>query len=611
MAFKSFWRSGCAALIGLAWLQGTVALADPKVAQEPMGPDGDSMGSSISPTGDHIAVLANQGSHLAVFYDGVAGPKIEALQLSTASNVPYQTPTYYAGQVPVIFSDDGAHWAYMARSGDDFIVMLDGKELVRAPLRGNEADRIPLTFSSKGHHLFYSDVDATGAYQVVVDGKAGPATHMLPSIAFSPDGQHYAYVGAYTNAGIGVWSFVDGRQVNYFGDHLQYSGRDHLLSLLPIPGGIGLVLDGKPEIKANRLDPMWMSPDGAEIAIVVTPDAQTPSFLTINGKTIDGTQGLNIEKVYFSPDGKRWAALCAKKTGSKFMMVDGQKGDDYASIPNSLPPMDNISHWRDQMSDANGSDYSPFQLPVPGFTADSTKFVYAAVAGGREFMIVDGTESSGYQNNPGFAPLLGTVGHRIGLVATAPNYRQHVVIDGAEINYGPPATSGTGTQLKQLTFSPGARHYAYVESQTVYVDAVAQPGLLLGHYIFSPDDSHLAYEASVSGRPALVVDGKVISDKPGMVSRIFFSPDGQHVYWYSTGNWAALGTKDEKMLYVDGKPATHFVLPLNGIPLRCSFSSDDVLTFMALTDGSIRRFHVTPDSSLAAALAAAPVAKAN
>ncbi|HEY1764894.1 MAG TPA: hypothetical protein VGF85_08205 [Opitutaceae bacterium] len=435
--------------------------------------------------------------------------------------------------------------------------------------------------------------------------------HLLPSIAFSPDGQHYAYEGAYTNAGIGIWSLVDGRQVNFFGDRLQYTGRDSLVSLLPVPGGIGLLLNAKPEIKASRLDLMWISPDGIQIAMVITPNPSTPSFLTVNGKTIDGTQGLNVEKVYFSPDGKRWAALCDKKTGSKFMIVDGQKGNDYANIPISLQSIDNIMHWRNQTDDPNASDYSAFQLPVPGFTADSSKFVYVAVAGGREFMIVDGTESTGYQNNAGFAPLLSTVGHRIGILGTAPNQKQHIVIDGAEIDYGPSATSGTGTQLKQFTFSPGAKHFAFIEGYTVYLDGVAQPGILQGTYLFSPDGSHIAYETQVSGRPSLMMDGKVISDKTGVVTRISFSPHSQHVFWYSTGNSPALATKDDKLLYIDGKPATHSALPLNGWPLRYSFSADDTVTFMALTDGSIRRFRVTPDSNLAAALGAARVAKAN
>ena len=611
MVFKRFWRRGFAVSLGLVGFQGTTVLADPKVVQDPMGPDGDSLGSSISPAGDHIAVLANKGSHLAVLYDGVAGPNIDNLQQGTASNVPYGTPTFYAGQVPIIFSDDGAHWAYMARSGDDFVVMLDGAELVRAPLRGNEADRIPLTFSAKGHHLLYSDVDATGAYQVVVDGKAGPPAHLLPSIAFSPDGQHYAYVGSYTNAGVGVWSFVDGRQVTYFGDHLQYTGRDNLISFVNVPGGVGLVLNGKPEIKAPRLDPMWVSPDGLEIAMVVTPNPPEPSFLTVNGKMIDGTQGMNVQKVYFSPDGKRWAALCSKKTGSKFMMVDGQKGSDYANIPLSNPPADNMLHWRFQTDDPNAGDFSAFQLPVPGFTADSSKFVYVAQAGGRQFMVVDSTESNGFQNNVGFVPLLSTVGHRVGVVGTGVNFKQHLIIDGAEVSLENSGQSGTSTQIRQFTFSPGAKHYAFVQEGRIYLDAVPQPGNLQTEYVFSPDDSHLAYEATVAGKPSLVVDGKVLSDKPGVVKRIFFSPDGQHIYWYANGNWPALKTKDDKLLYVDGKPLIHFCLPLNTNPLRVAFAADDTMTFMGLTDGSICRFRVTPDSNLPAALAAAPVAKPN
>jgi len=50
----------------------SMARGDPQLTQEPMGPDGDSLGCSISPGGAHVAVLANQGSHLAVFFDGVA-----------------------------------------------------------------------------------------------------------------------------------------------------------------------------------------------------------------------------------------------------------------------------------------------------------------------------------------------------------------------------------------------------------------------------------------------------------------------------------------------------------------------------------------------------------
>jgi hypothetical protein len=614
MTSSSCWRNGFLGWAGAVGLTSTLALADPTVVQDPLGPDGDTLGCSLSPKGDHAAALANKGTHYVILYDGAEQLKVDALLYGTGATDLYRAPTYYGGQVPIIFSDDGAHYAYIARVGDDYVVMLDGKELLKAPLRTSPAPgKLPLTFSAKGKHLFYSDSQpGNDSYMVVVDGKSGPATHQLPNVLFSPDGEHYAYVGAYSNQGVGQWSFVDGRQVNYFGELKPYTGHNVLISQVSIPGGgTGLVINGKPAIKAARLDPMWISPDGLQMAVVVTPDQTQPSVLTINGKMVDGTQGLNIEKVYFSPDGKRWAALCNKKTGSKFMIVDGQKGQDYADIPASTASSDNVAHWHAIMDDPNSGDYSAYQLLAPGFTADSSKFVYLAGAAGREFLIVDGNESNGYQGF-NFVPILSVVGNRIGVIGTAQNNKQHLLIDGAEINIGAAATSGTGQAMKQLTFSADARHYYFLLGMQLFVDNVAQPGGVIGNYYVSPDSNHFAYSGTVAGRPpALIVDGKAISDTPGMVGRIFFSPDGQHVYWWSTGNWAALGgTRDSMRLFVDGKPTSvHFLAPINGYTIKCSFSADDVLTFVGLTDGNLVRYHVTSDTTLSAVFAAAHVPK--
>jgi len=602
--FRLFGLFGC---LGLAT---TMARSDPKVSQEPMGPDGDSLGCSISPGGAHVAVLANQGSHLAVFFDGVAGPKIDALQVNTSATGKFPAPTFWAGQVPIVYSDDGSHWAYMARVGDEYVVMADGKELSRGPLTGNQVSSLPLGFSAKGRHLFYSDLDAAGGYHVVVDGKAGPAARLLPSAVMSPDGEHYAYVGEYSNAGIGLWSFVDGRRVNYFGDRLQYSGRGNLVSYVALPDGVGLVFNGKPGIKAMRLDPLWMSPDGAQIAMVVTQNQATPSILTVNGKPVDGTQGLTVEKVYFSPDGKRWAALCDKKTGTKFMIVDGKKGPDYATIPIDNPPSDNMVHWRYISEEPNPSDFSPYQLPTPGFTADSSKFVYVAGTAGRQFVVIDENESNGYQAASPIVPVLSTSGHRIAYFGDAPNRRLHLVVDGADTEYGPQFASGTSIRLMQLTFSPDAAHFGLLQGTTLNVDNVLQPGAVFGTYVFSAAGGHVACLATVADRPSLVVDQRVVSDKPGMVKSIFFSPDGEHVYWFSQGNWASLGTKDSHMLFVDGKPATHFQPALNGYILRKDFSADGSLNFVALTDGNVRRFHVTSETNLGALLATIPPIKA-
>ena len=66
-------------------------------------------------------------------------------------------------------------------------------------------------------------------------------------IIFSDDGAHYAYVGAYSRTGSGIWSVVDGRQVNFFGDQLQYNARNVLISKLNLGNATGLLLNGKPE----------------------------------------------------------------------------------------------------------------------------------------------------------------------------------------------------------------------------------------------------------------------------------------------------------------------------------------------------------------------------
>jgi hypothetical protein len=181
-----------------------------------------------------------------------------------------------------------------------------------------------------------------------------------------------------------------------------------------------------------------------------------------------------------------------------------------------------------------------------------------------------------------------------------------------------------GQRISQLTFSPQGTHYAFLKQGTVYLDGVAQPGYMQGNYVFSSDEKHLAYviNGNGNGQAGVVVDGKLICAKPGMVNHIFFSPDSQHIYWVSTGNIAYLfgiQTKDSNRLYVDGKPATHYndnATTLDPVTdsitnLHPEFSADDTMTFIARTDGNIRKFTVKSDTDLATLLAAAPAVKTN
>lgn len=598
-------------VIGVLCFTAAMAHAGVKISQDTLGPDGQMFAGAVSPKGEHMAVLAAKGSHYAVIVDGAEGPRIDALIFNVAGD-PYRPATYWSGApIPVIFSKDGAHWAYMAKQGDNYIVMRDGQELARGPINTrNLSNAFNLTFSANGQHIFWSDTDAQGKLVIVADGKPGPALLYAPKLVLSADGDHYAYA-SYNRDGTGAWAIVDGRQADFFGDDLQYTARDVLLSTARANNASVFVINGKPSVKAYRLSPMWFSADGKQLAIVVTPQPGAPSFLTVNGKQIPGTEGLVIEKVYFSPDGNHFAALCDTKTNARFMLIDGKKGDEYPAIASQVVN-DSGAHWRYVTWTQNRNDFGDLDPPLPGFTADSSKFVYVANSNGRLFLVINDDESNAFTNM--LQPVLSPVGHRVAAAGFAPDNTQHLLVDGRD-------TSEGHRRISQLTFSPLGTHFAFIlDSYTLCVDGTVQPGTMMGNYLFSPDDQHFAYETNDNGQQCLVVDGKVISAKAGMVNHIFFSPDSNHVCWVSTGNLAVQGypgTKDSILLYVDGEPALHYTdngtqldpLTDSSATLHPEFSADDTMTFIARSDGNLRRFHLTPDTNLAALLVAAPAAK--
>ncbi len=603
---------GC---FGIASVTASLALADVKVEQSPLGPDGDSIGCAVSPHGGHAAVLAAKGSRFVVLLDGVEGPKIEALLTGVYSG-PAGVGTYPNGQIPVLFSNDGSHSAYIGKVGDEYIVFEDGKELCRGPFVSNGMANIivPLEFSAGGKHLFFMNWDG-GKYHVVVDGKPGAPTGIPQPLFVSPDGEHYAY-GGFTNNSLGNgvpnWDVADGRQVNYIGEIQYYTGRNVLVSRVRVDNADVLVLNGKPSIKAYTINPTWFSPDGIQIAMVLTPTSGQPPLFTVDGKVIAAAQGLSVSYVYFSPDGKRWAALCSAPTGFKCMIIDGKKGQTYQDIIHETYSPDNLQRWA-WVHGKTPATPSEVGITVPGFTADSSKFVYVASQGGRQFLVVDEDESNGFSSQQQLQPVLSAVGHRIGVIGIAPNGKQHVIIDGQEKEYGVSSVvGGIPGRCVYLLFTDDGSRYAMVNGPHLVVDGAALGGTNPGmQFLFSPDNKHVVYKAMDGSANRLFLDGKIIDSSPsvGQIDRFFFSPDSQHIFTLRRFNMQSMGTKDSTQLSIDGKPATHYAesAQSGGNPCNFEFSSDGVLSFDARTDGNLRLFRVTPpsDTNVDSLLAAA------
>ena len=195
----------------------------------------------------------------------------------------------------------------------------------------------------------------------------------------------------------GAWAFVDGRQVNYFGDNLQFTAQNILVSTMRTPDGNNiLLLNGKPEIKANSFTPNVDLPRRQtnrhdHHAPAKEPSRSWPS----TASWLPATEGIRVEKVYFSPDGNHYAALCDTKTGAKFMIIDGKKGDEYPTIAQQVAN-DSSTHWQLRHLDGEQRDFGDLNPPVPGFTADSSKFVYVANSNGRQFLVVNDDESNAF-----------------------------------------------------------------------------------------------------------------------------------------------------------------------------------------------------------------------
>jgi hypothetical protein len=342
------------------------------------------------------------------------------------------------------------------------------------------------------------------------------------------------------------------------------------------------MINGRPGSRAKKILGAHMSTGGLNLLVLAAGgQAGTPmtQYLGTAGKKIEGSDCQIIESLTFSPDGKRYAALCSNHS-RKFMLIDGKKHQDY----------DGITEFT--------------------FSADSTKTFYVARAGGKSFVVVNEEESEGHPGMQTIAsntsnPIrLGAGGKRVGFIGTAGTRDTFIVVDGKT------------TTVKNggfLTFSPDASRYAFAAGDpsfpTLYLDGVEQKDVAViatnympggSPFSFSPDGKHVAHFGFINPRNdkrGLMVNGKLVDVITGLLQVPVFTPDGNHIFY-------ARPVPGSFELCVDGKPAVKFAgLPLPSQSSRqplWEMSAGGVYTFLTVVDNMIKRFRVTPsaDSSI-------------
>jgi len=627
---KKIRKAHLAVIVGLGIVH-VASFAAVKVEEQVLVPKVGNAQIVVSPAGTHVAAVMAKGSRAVVVFDGVESQKFDTLLNLDGTPFMARSSGGPTPGGPVLFSSDGTRYAYSVHVGDDYIVMVDGKELARGPWTERLSFR-PFAFSEAGNHFYFGfntgdPNDLKAGYRMQVENQPGPVSrdqtstgaHTNDNILFSSDGAHYVYIGTATrDKPEGKWAVVDGKQVGYFGEDLQFAqNKRRLFSVAqippkwgtpPVPGATVLLIDAKPVLKAQYFtSPVWVSPNGDHYAVAITPRENATGFLTIDGKPVPGTEGVTVRGVYFSPDGKRLAILCtpAGATSGGFMILDGKKQQKYQSIE---------------------SETTVFEM-APRFSADSSKFFYAARNNSGRFLVINEDESdAGFAQGPYFTSGDARMAYTVA-EGNTPN--SDLYVDDKSVFKG---------QLTEFSFSPDGAHYAFVANQQLYLDGAKVSDFALGeftglvqsgtnkgqferyHYIFSPDSKHVVYLAGDPNNEAhrgLWVDKSFIFHSPsnyaGSILHPTFTPDGQHLFWYDRVAPSVAEPQGHFQLYVDGERSVTFAPSFlsyergSNQGVAWEMGPDGVLQFLVLADNVVKRVRVTPsaDTSVATMMAAA------
>src|ERR1051326_4114959 len=255
------------------------ASADPKVEELVVGPVIAIQNAKyiVSRHGVHLASVAPKGSRVNVIVDGVAGPRFDDIVETTAGWIdprPYASvdPNSVPRAAAITFSKDGSRYAYVGRLGQEWVLIVDNKEMLRLPVSGTVgastgiagtagATEMRLEFTGdNGKHLLFARSVFEG-YEMWVDGQKWPGFYgsggggsdgtIDPLI--SPDGEHVAYMAQISRDKRSV--IVDGKDVGYPGTNLQFTpDSKHLVALVQLPkGGQAALIDGKSVLTARQI----------------------------------------------------------------------------------------------------------------------------------------------------------------------------------------------------------------------------------------------------------------------------------------------------------------------------------------------------------------------
>jgi hypothetical protein len=482
-------------------------------------------------------------------------------------------------------------------------------ELYRAELlaTATNINYNPHAFSPRGKHVFFVDlkpVNGQANAHLILDGKPGPVAGYQEIVpVFSPDETRWAYtavkVGGRSGGGAqDAFSVVDGKEVPFIGLDPIFTADNKLLttsnpgvpSIITLPSGVSA--GGK----------IGVAPVGGRWAGVKQPGKPgDPRTLFVDGKEVPDAP--NPEEVVFSPDGKRYMAICQNlATRMRFVVIDGKKGPEYQTI-------------------ATGS---------ARFTADSSKAIYVGNTAGKIFVVVENQPSEGYVQLQGQAVAMSPRGGHYGyVVGDGSGVNQTLFVDGAAV-----PLDGKQVVPDSLGFSPDGSRYAFAAGKrgptgapttVLVVSGQEMPGITLNdftvpnsaaehdwwkgvwgapakYYVWSHDGAHIAFPGMRAGdsRRTLFVDGKPVFVATAGIFIQFptWTPDNKHLLFIAQEKGTERPQPYQR-IFLDGAPtaARIFDFEQPTTPGLWEVGADGALQLLVFEGPVAKRYRITPEAN--------------
>lgn len=405
----------------------------------------------FSPDGEHHAFVA--GKPWVLVRDGVEGPAYDAiLTPGLSSNLLGLSPMVAVSQT----SKSPWKVAYIARRGEDYVVVHGDQEIARSKLIHSVVQ------NSNGSRLAYVE-SFEGQERVVLDGKPQEPVYRVLALSFSPDGHRFAFraqrsLATFQGFPEEVQSLsVDGKKLAECQEirEFQFSPDSQSLSYVARSGQGSIVTSYAESVEPTDSGPSyaWISgltysPDGKHLAYAAT-DTVGQDWIVIDRQAYPAPG--SAEALRFSPDGTRIAFQIGSQV---FVETLRSWGTDRRSWPTSdgfvgsyaWSPDGRLVIMRHSRIGQNvsgvlsragkesvvvdgveGKAYDAVGQPV--FSPDGKRMAYWALEGAKAFVVVDGREFGDFRvTSPRDAKDGALAFYNQQLIFTSPNDLQTIAI---------------------------------------------------------------------------------------------------------------------------------------------------------------------------------------